>query len=56
MKNNVYRFRSLKHGDPEQKLKMISDEGRPAKPWLFIAMVLVAIGAGYAAVVFWPFR
>ena len=55
MKNNVYRFRSLKHGDPEQKLKMISDAGRPVRRWLFGVAVLTAACAGYVVVAFWPY-
>jgi hypothetical protein len=53
MKNNVYRFRSLKHGDPEQKLKMIPSAGRTPRGWLLGVAAVVAFCGGFAAMAFW---
>ena len=51
-KDNVFRFRSLKWGDQEQKLKMIGDDvGQPrwrlwlARHWEY-GVVAFAFGAG----------
>jgi len=52
MKDNVYRFRSVKWGDPDQKLKMIPENvGRPR--WQMLRLrpfetcaVVVAFAAG----------
>lgn len=36
MADNIFRFRTLKHGDPDQKLKMLADDiGMPRwRVWL----------------------
>jgi hypothetical protein len=48
MKDNVYRFRTVKWGDPQQKLKMIPDElGRSR--WL---IVVIAFAVGIAGGLF----
>jgi hypothetical protein len=49
-KDNVYRFRSVKWGDPEQKLKMIpSDDRSTGAPWPPRALECGIIAMAFAA-------
>jgi len=52
MKGNVFRFRTLKHGDPEHKLQMIPDDPprRIVSGALFHGLVAAAIVIGYIIV------
>jgi hypothetical protein len=52
MNHNVFRFRSVKWGDPEQKLKMLADDiGRPrwhswlVRYWEYGAVVMAFIAS-----------
>ncbi len=49
-KENVYRFGSVKRGDPQQKLKMIFDDTgrlRWAVPVTFVIAFAVGIAGGF---------
>jgi hypothetical protein len=46
MKDNVYRFRSVKWGDPEEKLSMIPDH--VGRDWQAFAVRSVAVVLGFA--------
>jgi hypothetical protein len=55
MAGNIFRFRTLKHGDPEHKLKMLPDDlGVPRwRVWLtrygFYCVVAMCFAASLAA-------
>lgn len=53
MKGNVFRFRTLKHGDPERKFQMILDDPPQrivSGGALFHGLVAAAIVIGYIIV------
>lgn len=48
MANNVYRFRRLKWGDPEQKLQMLPPDPprRSSLPWFEIVCISATLAFG----------
>jgi hypothetical protein len=52
MSDNVYKFRSVKHGDPETKLKMLPESRWKAMTLLAFATMAVLCGALAFAVVY----
>jgi hypothetical protein len=46
--NNIYRFRTVKHGGPQKKFKMLPDRPRRLR-WLLVVLAL-AILCGMLAV------
>jgi hypothetical protein len=49
-KDNVFRFRSVKWGDPQQKLKMLPDDSGKSH-WRILA-VIMAFAVGCAGGIF----
>jgi hypothetical protein len=49
-KDNVFRFRSVKWGDPQQKLKMLPDDSGKSH-WRILAVIL-AFAVGCAGGIF----
>ena len=47
MPNNIYRFRTLKHGGPQKKFKMLPD--RPRRLRKFLVVLALAIVGGTLA-------
>lgn len=47
MPNNIYRFRTVKHGGPQKKFKMLPDRTRRMR-W-FLALLALAIACGLLA-------
>ena len=50
MAGKVFKFRTLKWGDPERKLKMLPDEPRRPLPWIEIGLLtFIALPFGVCA-------
>jgi hypothetical protein len=47
MSDNVYKFRTVKHGDPEKKLKMLPD--LPPKAMTLLAFIALTVLCGALA-------
>lgn len=45
MTNDVFKFRTLKWGDPDRKLKMLPDEAERARavPWIEIGLIVFTV-------------
>lgn len=52
MKSNVDKFRTVKHGDPEKKLKMLPDSRPTAMTLVAFAALTVLCGALAFAIVY----
>jgi hypothetical protein len=49
MRDNVYRFRTIKHGDPERKLQMIPDQPRTVSVAMGVLIIIGIVGGGLLA-------
>jgi hypothetical protein len=47
MPNNIYRFRTVKHGGPQKKFKMLPD--RPRRLRWFLTLLALAVACGLVA-------
>jgi hypothetical protein len=52
MPNNIYRFRTVKHGGPQTKFKMLPDRPRRMR-WLLTFLALVVLCAMLAVAAFY---
>ena len=48
--NNIYRFRTIKHGGPQKKFKMLPDRPRRMR-WLLVCLALAILCAMLAVAV-----
>jgi hypothetical protein len=47
---NIYRFRTLKHGGPQKKFKMLPDRPRRTKTFLVLLALVILCGVLAAAI------